>query len=141
MPLRKNTKKNITLFCLLIYVLFSFLSNAGATLCFGTEQNRHIGIHALSYDSCTDSKNYNLTKIDKSFNRYQNKLDCSNFQMELNKVPLMTSNKIITELSLSGFYKDFYLYKAKHDKNNWKIYKDLLSFRHLNELKTIILII
>lgn len=141
MPLRKNTKKNIALFCLLIYVLFSFLSNAGATLCFGTEQNRHIGIHALSYDSCTDSKNYNLTKADKSFNRYQNKLDCSNFQMELNKVPLLSFNKIINKPSVSNFYKDFYLYGKKQDKTNWEIYKNSSYFNSLKELKTIILVI
>ncbi len=141
MPLNKNIKKNIALFCLLIYVLFSFLSNAGATLCFGTNQNRHIGIHAFNYDSCTDVNSSNIVKSDPGRNTYKNICDHSNFQMDLNKIPLLSFTKIINKPPAFDFDKEFYLYEKKHDKTNWEIYKDLLIFSHLNELKTIILII
>lgn len=141
MPLRKQTKKNIALFCLLIYVLFNFLSNAGATLCLGTSQNRHIGIHALNYDSCSDSKICNIAKTKKTFNNYQNKFDYSNFQMALNKIPVLSFRKIINQSDTTIFHKDFYLYQKKYNKIDWEIYKDLLIFSHLKELKTIILII
>lgn len=139
MPLRKNIQKNTALFCLLIYVLFSFLSNAGAILCFGTEQNRHVGIHALNYDSCADSSV--SIKANGLHSSFQNKFDYSTFQIELNKAPLMTFAKTISKPPTSDFCKNFRLYQIKQDKTNWEIYKELLSFRYLSELKTIILVI
>lgn len=137
--LSQSIKKYIAVFCLSIYILFSFLSNVGATLCFGTNQHRHIGIHALSYDSCPDGQICNLIKSRQSFSNYKNKFDHSTFQINLNKIPSLNFNEITSCAACSVFCFDINLFEEKHNKINRDIYESP-KVPGLEELKTIILI-
>lgn len=139
--LPQNYKKIITSFCLFIYIMFTFLSNMGATLCFGTTTNRHIGIHALNYDSCPDEKICNFTKSRSAFSGCKNKFDYSNFQINLNKIPLFNSNEIFQAMACSEFVHEINLFEEKYNKINWNIYDDYNIKTHLGKLETIILII
>lgn len=138
--LSQNTKKSIAFFCLLIYVMFSFLSNIGATLCFGTNQNRHIGIHALSYDSCPDGKTCSLIKSRLSFSDCKKQFDYSHFQLNLNRILSLNLNTTPHNATCMNFHYDLDLFEEKYNKITWDICKKPKISR-LKELKTIILII
>ena len=121
--------------------MFSFLSNAGATLCFGTNQNRHIGIHALNYDSCPDSKSCNISKSQLSFSDCQNEFNCNDFQMNLNRIVPSIFNYVVYYPIFVGFHLDFSVFEEKYNKVDWDIYKNNSITDHLKEFENIVLII
>lgn len=137
----KNSKKFIAILCLFIYIIFSFLSNMGATLCFGTNLNRHIGLHALNYDSCPDGKICTNIQNRIAFSDYQSKFDFSNFQINLNKIISFNFDVFFQPIECAKFYNDFDIFEGKNNKINWDIYDKYNIKTHLQKLKTVVLIV
>lgn len=121
--------------------MFSLLGNAGATLCFGTNLNRHIGIHALNYDSCTDGNVCDFIKSRPAFSDSKNKSDYSNFQINLNKIPLLDFNESFHYVSCNDSSYNFNIFKEKHNKTNWDIYDSVYIKREQIKLKSVIIVI
>lgn len=121
--------------------MFSFLSNVGATLCFGSNANRHIGIHALNFDSCKDATICNFSESRTSFSDYKNKSDYSNFQINLNKILLWNFNAALQTIACTDVSYTFDLFEEKYNKINWNIYDNYNIKNPLRKLKTTILII
>jgi hypothetical protein len=114
-----NNKKNTAVFCLILYVGLSFLNNIGASLCFGTQQHRHIGIHFLNYDNCQDEK---ICQNIISPKTYQNHFDHENFDLNLNSIPSLDIREIINLAIYSTIFCLLIIYKEKYNNVNWDIY-------------------
>ena len=121
--------------------MFSFLSNIGATLCFGTTANKHIGMHALNYDSCPDGYNCNFIKSRSAFSDAKSKFNYSNFQMDLNKVLVSSYAKNLSFNAYSYICYDLTFFQEKYCKINWDIYDKYNIKTHLIKLENVVLII
>lgn len=137
----QNIKKIITLCCLLMYIIFSLLGNVGAVLCYGTDHNNHIGLHVLSYDSCSDGKICNNIKSKETFNVYQNKFNYGHFQLNLNKIPPLNFNELVHCVSCFELFIIKSPFEEKYNKTDWNVYDDWQIPSPLKEFENIVLII
>lgn len=140
LSLKKNTTKIIAYLCLIIYITLISLSNIGATLCFGTNLNRHIGIHALSYDSCPDGNVCIHNKTRCSYSDSKEQLHFGNLQINLNKIPSVNVNKIIANITYIRVFSALDIFEDKTNKINWDIYDKGIKSK-ITPLKNVVLII